>query len=255
MNHSVAILLMAGEGKRFLSATPKQYHRLAGKKIYQYTLETFLQVSSFKEIILVVDPHWHAKVSEEVASYGDARVRLVKGGSTRQESSFLALQACSLNTSYVVIHDAVRPFVSERILREHLEKVIAFGAVNTCIPSDDTIVQVKGKDQIETIPLRSEYWRGQTPQSFAYSLIVEAHKAAAGGDSTDDCRLVLERGHPVHRVLGDVANIKITTHLDLVLAEQMLRTHVSAKQGEESDLAGKKYAVVGGNGGDWECCM
>ena len=213
-----AIILMAGTGNRFGSSLPKQFHLLENKKIYLHTLETFTNSGLFDEILLVCHPDW----IEEVAS--ESYCRVVAGGTTRQESSYLGLKACSPNTRYVVIHDAVRPFVSEEILKANVEAVQLHQAVDTCIPAVDTPVISKNGKEIDTIPLRDYYWRGQTPQSFEYALILGAHETTTRKNVTDDCSLVLEMGHRVGIVQGSEENIKITTEVDLAFAQTLLIT-------------------------------
>ena len=243
-----AILLLAGKGTRFNSALPKQFHAIGGKKIYLHTLDRLHESGLFEEIILVTAPEWVDEVSRETQGYP---VRVVAGGNSRQESSYLGLLACGSQTAYVLIHDAVRPFVSQRILEENLAACKAFGAADTCIPSADTLVYSQNGKTIEAIPHRAHFLRGQTPQSFAYPLILEAHMQARakGLSATDDCALVLALGKPVHLLLGDESNIKITTDLDLYLAEQLFRRaqgRTSKKSGRS--LEGKTFAITGGTG-------
>ena len=208
-----AIILMAGTGNRFGSSLPKQFHMLDNKKIYLHTLDTFMNSGLFDEILLVSHPDW----IEEVAS--ESHCRVIAGGATRQESSYLGLKACTAHTRYVVIHDAVRPFVSKEILKSNVEAVQIQGAVDTCIPAVDTPVVSKNSKEIDVIPIRDHYWRGQTPQSFEYELILRAHEATMRKNVTDDCSLVLEMGHPVGIVQGSEENIKITTEVDLAFAQ------------------------------------
>ena len=214
-----AILLMGGSGNRLNSLLPKQFHLLKGWPVYQYALETFLQIERFEEILLVSHPNWLDKL-EHLAE--NKKVRVVAAGLTRQESSYLGLLACKKNTTHVVIHDAVRPFVSKEILYQHIEAVIKYGAVDTCIPSSDTIVHSIDGHLIDAIPPRQEYLRGQTPQSFEYDLILNAHiKAIAKGkvNASDDCQLIIEEKGRVYIIKGEERNIKITTELDLELAQ------------------------------------
>jgi ribitol-5-phosphate 2-dehydrogenase (NADP+) / D-ribitol-5-phosphate cytidylyltransferase len=250
-----AILLMGGQGRRFGSGTPKQFHRLAGKNIYLRTLERFLESGLFEELVVVCHPDWIEDVKTELLEYPDYPIKAVPGGSTRQASSYEGLAACSKETKFVVIHDAVRPFVDKELLQRHVLAVKKYGAVNTCIPSTDTIVHSKNGDAVDAIPERAEFLRAQTPQSFEYEMILAAHLRAQEAqllDSSDDCRLVMLMGKYVHIVKGDEHNIKITGEADLFLAEHLLRL----KQKPAADLAdpaqslsGKKYAVTGGTGG------
>ncbi|MBI2742764.1 MAG: 2-C-methyl-D-erythritol 4-phosphate cytidylyltransferase [Chlamydiales bacterium] len=246
-----AILLMGGKGARFKSALPKQFHALAGKKIYLHTLERFLKSSLFAEIILVCPEEWAEEVKSDLEGCTD-NIRIAVGGATRQESSYLGLLACSPQTTHVVIHDAVRPFVTEKILRENIAACQAFEAADTCTPSADTIVHSKDGQKIDEIPQRAHYLRGQTPQSFSYPLILKAHELAEkeGRAATDDCSLVLALGHPVRIVEGDESNIKITTDLDLYLAEQLFRrTSPPSEAGSaQRSLNGKLFAITGGTG-------
>jgi len=211
-----AILLMAGIGSRLGNSKPKQFHLLGSKKIYLHTLETFLTSALFQQIILVCHPDWIDEVKNEIPS--NETITVIPGGSTRQESSFLGLQGCNKAAQFVMIHDAVRPFVSHEILKRNIEAALKYRAVDTCIPSTDTIVHTESKEFIKSIPARKNYQRGQTPQTFDYQLIGEAHQKTRTTASTDDCSLVLELGHPVAIVQGSEENIKITTKIDLLLA-------------------------------------
>lgn len=240
-----AVLLMGGLGKRFGSSVPKQFLNLSGKKVYLWTLETFLSFSEFSEIILVCHPDWVETVKADIA---DPRVQVVVGASTRQASSFNGLIACKKQTTHVMIHDAVRPLVSRKIIQENINALQKHAAIDTCIVSEDTLAQA-ASSQIVSFPDRSKYFRGQTPQSFAYPLIVEAHQNAIIKDATDDCQLVFKSGHSVHMISGSKRNIKITTELDLFIAEQLLRTEtISIRKGSIS-LQQKTYAITGGTGG------
>jgi len=214
-----ALLLMGGEGRRFCSDIPKQFHLLAGKEVYRHTLDAVLSAGFFDEIVLVTHTDWVDGL--------EAGVKVAIGGNTRQESSFRGLKAFEKMPDIVLIHDAVRPFVTERILRENIAGAIEWGAVDTCIPTADTLVHAPDGQRISSIPKREEYLRGQTPQTFRMDWIVEAHeKAMADGieNASDDCRLVLRLGKPIHVVAGEERNLKITSSLDLFLAEQMITT-------------------------------
>lgn len=209
-----AILLMGGVGQRFGSEIPKQFHLLHGKKVYEYPLQTLVSTGFFDEMVIVSHPDWPLV----------SHVPVVKGGKTRQESSYLGLKALGTRPEIVLIHDAVRPFVTEKIIRENLSTAITWGAANTCMPSTDTLVYAPGKEKISAIPKREEYLRGQTPQTFRRDWILEAHeKALREGieNATDDCSLVFRLGRPIHIVQGEERNMKITSPFDLWIAEQL----------------------------------
>lgn len=243
---TTAILLMSGSGERFGSSTPKQFLNLSGKKVYLHTLDTFLSFNEFQEILLVCHQEYLEMVQSEVS---DPRIRVIEGGYTRQDSSYRGLLACNNQTTYVVIHDAARPFVSQKIIQENLTALKKHDAVDTCIPSADTIVHAKTFDTITSIPPRTEYLRGQTPQSFSYPLILEAHERASHQNHSDDCSLVLQLGKKIHIVLGSEDNIKITNELDLFLAEQLMRLKSLPPPQSTLSLKGKTFAITGGTGG------
>ena len=241
-----AILLISGNGSRFGSRIPKQFLNLSGKKIYRHALETFLAFKEFKTIILVCHKEYIEQVREEI---GEPRVQIIEGGATRQESSYRGLLACGPETSHVMIHDGARPFVSQKMIQDSLNALHSHAAVNTCIPSTDTIVHADTFLAVTSIPDRSKYLRGQTPQSFSYPLILEAHEKAKDRNVSDDCRLVLELNHPIHIIYGSENNIKITTELDLFLAEQLVHRQNKPVCTEKLSLKGKRFVITGGTGG------
>lgn len=214
-----SIILMAGRGERFGDPLPKQFHPLASIPVYLWTLERLVKSNLFEEIFLIVPP----EMVEEVQEIVGPTHQVIAGGETRQASSYAGLLACGPETEIVLIHDAVRPFVSEQILKENIDLARTFGAVDTCIPCADTLVCSPSGETIHSIPKRSDYLRGQTPQTFSYPLILDAHKKTSHIAATDDCQLVLELGHPVHIVTGCPENLKITTKIDLLLAEVLVR--------------------------------
>lgn len=224
----LGILLMAGKGERLESTLPKQYHLLGDKPVYLHTLERLLASQLFDGVLLVCEKSYLERVRSETASYGG--VRAVEGGETRQESSYLGLLAAPQETAYVLIHDAVRPFVSTQILCNNICAVRESGAVDTCICSPDTIVHAPSGRHIQSIPKRSEYLLGQTPQTFSYTLICKAHEEAqARGvtDRSDDCSLVVDLGYKIQVVDGEKENFKITTAYDLEMA-RLLQLHSGA---------------------------
>jgi 2-C-methyl-D-erythritol 4-phosphate cytidylyltransferase len=194
-----AILLAGGKSERFGRALSKLHAKLSGKRVLDHSLDTLKQSNLFDEIIVVEGP---------------------LAGETRQMSSLNGLLACS-QPDFVLIHDGARPLVTVDILKRNIDAVQTHFAVNTCIPTCDTINFVD-RGNVSSIPDRSKCYRGQTPQSFAYDLILEAHRKTKTTNSPDDCSLVLELGHKVHVVLGSERNLKITSPIDLAIAEALL---------------------------------
>lgn len=203
-----AILLAAGNGRRFNSSIPKQFHYLADKPLYRHSYDTMLDSCLFEEVIVVCHPNWVHQLD----------IPTISGGKTRQESVYLGLVAAGVDTKIIVIHDAARPFVTHKILHDNIKAAYTYGACNTCILSTDTLITTTDGRTISHIPNRNTMRRGQTPQSFQYDLIFRTHQTTNLSEATDDCTLVSDLGHPIHIVEGDEKNIKVTTELDFILA-------------------------------------
>lgn len=247
-----AIFVMGGKGLRFGASTPKQFHLLSGKPVYLYALETLQASLAFCKIIIVCPKDWIGKVSEETASFGDS-VQLVIGGSTRQQSCYLGLQEAN-PCDYILIHDAVRPLLTHEIINKNIDSVLQYKAVNTICPVSDTIVHLNQTTRfIQSIPNRSFCFQGQTPQTFAYPLIFNAHNHALQcnvNNASDDCQLVLGIGHPIYTVNGSEQNIKITNGIDLYIAEHLLRTYRPITDVDSPEkFFGKTFVITGGTGG------
>ncbi|HNU35744.1 MAG TPA: bifunctional cytidylyltransferase/SDR family oxidoreductase, partial [Methanomassiliicoccales archaeon] len=220
---------------------------------------TFEANRSIDHVVVVVNRRYLEQTRSLVKEYGLRKVRsVVPGGATRQASSFEGLKACPEGTTHVLIHDAVRPFVDDDIIDRCVSAFREHQAVDVCLASTDTIVEIDGNQDISGIPLRSTLRRGQTPQGFQHSLILKAHQLALQEgftDSTDDCNLLVRsRLAPVHTIEGSAYNIKITNPLDIFLAErifQLRRRNLSplSREGLSSYLQGKVLAVFGGSSG------
>jgi 2-C-methyl-D-erythritol 4-phosphate cytidylyltransferase len=254
-----ALLLAAGDGNRFGADIPKQFIRLAGEQILQRSLRTVAK-AEVDRIVVVAHPDWMDETRAVVESTGlDMPTSVVAGGATRNESTRNGLAALEADEEdVVVVHDAVRPLVPLEVMRRAIDPVVAglADATDAVIPSADTLVIVDGGAVVE-IPDRSRYRRGQTPQVFRYGTLAQAYAtASAVGDlsATDDCSLVLRYvpGARVLAVQGDEVNLKITTRVDLVLADRMLQMRTVSPTDEAMparDLAGNKVLVVGGTNG------
>lgn len=211
------IVLLGGIGNRFGCSIPKQFLLIHGTPLYQLTLRNLTKYH-FDEIILPTHSDWIDTVQKACSHF--PHLKVIPGGATRQESSFRAVMACSDSIDYVMIHDGVRPFISEEILQHHFDALNDYDAVDTCCPSSDTIVKSHDGNIIDSIPNRSLYYQGQTPQSFRLSLIREAHKQAQKNpalSATDDCSLIPSH-IPIKIVPGNATNLKITSPIDQQLA-------------------------------------
>lgn len=223
----VAVVLAGGSGSRMGQPIPKQYLPLAGKPVLAHTLQAFESCSAVDEVVLVVPPAWLSESREIAQSAAPCKLRaVIPGGETRQESSRLGLAAlgdCPDDT-VVLVHDAVRPFVTAAIVEECARAAAEHGAADVVVPADDTIVQGRA-GCVETIPDRNLMYRGQTPQGFRLGILRHAHELACANGlagATDDVRLVLAAGYPVRLVQGDYGNFKLTRPEDLLMAELMM---------------------------------
>ena len=225
-----AILLAGGSGDRFGAERPKQFVRLAGEQILLRSLRAIAD-AGVDSIVVVAHPDWLDETRSVIAGAGlPVPTNAVAGGRTRNESTRAGLAAIdAADADVVVVHDAVRPLVPVDVVRRSIRPVAAgrADATDTVIPSFDTLVIVDGEDVVE-IPDRGRYRRGQTPQVFRADVLRRAYTAAeAAGDlaATDDCSLVLRHvpGARILAVAGDEVNLKITTRIDLVLADRMLQ--------------------------------
>jgi 2-C-methyl-D-erythritol 4-phosphate cytidylyltransferase len=229
-NHRIgAILLIGGEGQRFQNTLPKQFHLIGDTPLYQIALQTLIASQIFDEIILVCHPDWISQIVCPETNY----IKVIPGGKTRQASSYAGILGLSSKIQITLIHDGVRPFVSNAILQENIDAAILHGAADTCIPSTDTLIRSTDEKTIESIPLRSQFFRGQTPQTFRSELILKAHqKALLSGitNASDDCQLALNLGHPIAIVQGSDMNLKITSETDLLIA-RALAASSSVKMG------------------------
>ncbi len=221
----IALIPAAGKGERMNRSLPKQFLPLEGKPILHHTLQVFVKSPSIEGIVLVVDKDMMKYVRENLllGEEFEKIEKVVEGGKSRQESVYRGLKSIK-DCEIVVIHDAVRPFLNQEILEEAIRKAREEEAVITAIPLQDTLKEV-GKKGVQRTLNRENLWKAQTPQVFKYSLILEAHEKARkeGYLGTDDASLVERLGKRVGIVVGSPLNIKITTSLDLLLAEAILK--------------------------------
>lgn len=228
---NTGIILAGGIGSRMrIKDMPKQFADVYGKPILVHTLEKFDNNVNIDEICIVCVKEYIEDVKILVRKFEIQKVNLiVEGGKTRQESVSNALDTLSKNCNeddIVVIHDSVRPLISSRIIDDNINYAKEYGAVDTVIPTSDTIVKSINNIDIDSIPVRKELYLGQTPQSFKFGLIKKAHENAKLNnieDSTDDCQLVLKMNMKVNLVEGDKMNFKITSPEDLTLLKAIVK--------------------------------
>jgi 2-C-methyl-D-erythritol 4-phosphate cytidylyltransferase len=235
-----AIVVAAGEGKRIGGKTPKPYIALHEKPIIAWTLEVLTEVPEISSIVVVTHAKWidHCR-SEIIQKMGFRKVSsVVEGGEERQDSVRLGLARA--NGDFVVIHDAVRPFITPEFVTGLIATVRKYGAVVPGIPVIDTVKEIENGFVRETLN-REELREIQTPQVFKLSTIREAHAEAhrSSFHSTDDSALVEKLGVKVKVVDGLQGNMKITTKEDLARAEQLMEKLRSPGKSKSKNESGK----------------
>lgn len=228
-----AAILAGGVGTRMQSAEkPKQFLKVGGKPIIIHTIEKFISIENFTKILVLTPEDWVDYTRDLIENYmgTDSGVLVLPGGADRNETLMCALAYIEEHykvdaDTILVTHDAVRPFVTERIIRENIEAARIYGACGTAIPATDTIVQSKDGTYMEEIPDRSCMYQQQTPQSFRVTLLKETYALLNEGERkslTDACKILVLKGVPVYMVMGDSCNIKITYPEDLLLSEVLV---------------------------------
>ena len=176
---NVAVLLAGGVGTRLGLDIPKQLLKIAGMPILEHALARLDQHDAVDEIIVMMAPGHLDAVREIVRSGGYSKVsQILEGAETRNDTTLRALGALGDRDCKVLLHDAVRPLLSARIIRECFDALDKYDAVDVAIPSADTIISVTSENTISDIPPRAALRRGQTPQAFRASVIRDAYKIA-----------------------------------------------------------------------------
>jgi len=212
-----------GRGTRAASVVPKQYMQLGGLAVLARTLRTFLEHPGVDVVQVVIADGDAAHYTAAVGELECARLLApVQGGPTRQASVHRGLEALKVHAPYrVLIHDAVRPFVTADVIARVLDALAGTPGAIAAMPSADTLKQAADDGRITATLDRAQVWRAQTPQGFRYREILAAHAAAeaAGLAATDDAAIAEWAGLPVSLVMGSEANRKLTTAEDLAMAD------------------------------------
>lgn len=232
---NIAIITAAGKGTRLKSDISKQFLNIYGKPILAHTINIFQKSSKIDEIYVSVPEDYEENCRIDIIErFSFTKVKkLVIGGKHRQESVYNALAALPSISKIVLIHDGVRPLVTNSEIEMTITKLLKDNKKDPKIrgtilaaPAKETIKKINtGKnDTIDSTIPRETVWHAQTPQTFFYRSILEAHNRAKEEDfiGTDDSSLVERMGWKVNVVRGRHENIKITTPVDLFLAELIM---------------------------------
>ena len=234
----VAVVLGGGVGQRLGAGMPKQLLTLGGKTLVERCVASFDQAPGIDEVLVVMARGYTEQVKAMLAGTGYRKVTaVIEGGVTRPESTRAALAAIAaghqgataggpLADCGVLLHDAARPLVDQRIIADCVAALRDHDAAGVAVPASDTMV-VTQNGVMHSVPPRETLFRCQTPQCFRLSVITQAHELAAADPAfapTDDCGVVLRYlpAIDVHIVPGSERNIKITYSQDLAVAEVLL---------------------------------
>jgi 2-C-methyl-D-erythritol 4-phosphate cytidylyltransferase len=227
MSSIAAILPAAGLGTRMGADTPKQFLELDGTPLVIHSVRRIASCPLVTDIFVATRADVVDSLEERIRGERVMQsVRVVRGGDSRQDSVALALQEVSNETEIVLVHDAVRPFVTREQIARVIEEARRCQAAILGIPAMDTVKEVKRASLPEDVALiigtipRERIVLAQTPQAFSTKLIKEAFARAQadGVNASDEAGLVERLGHHVHVVLGSERNIKITKPADMDLA-------------------------------------
>ena len=231
----VAAVLGGGVGRRLGAGMPKQLLTLGGKTLIEHCVAAFDQAPGIDETLVVMARGYTGQVEEMLAGSRYGKVTgVIEGGVTRPDSARAALAAIAsreVSECGVLLHDAARPLVDQRIIADCVAALQVHDAAGVAVPASDTMV-VTGHGVMQSMPRRETLHRCQTPQCFRLSVLSRAHELAAadpGFSPTDDCGVVMRYlpGVPVHIVPGSERNIKVTYPQDLAVAEALLKSGLS----------------------------
>ncbi|AHG85692.1 2-C-methyl-D-erythritol 4-phosphate cytidylyltransferase [Bibersteinia trehalosi] len=227
-------ILAGGKGTRMgITDLPKQFLELGKKPIIIHTIEKFMLIPEFKKVVLGIHPDWVIYMEDLVDKYLSIykdRIVITAGGEDRNstiENVIRAIeQIAPINDEDIIVtHDAVRPFLTLRIIEDNIRLAQQCDAVDTVVEAIDTIVESLDNTTITSIPERKYYYQGQTPQSFKMKDFLTQYQALSVEQKellTDACKIFVINGRKVALAKGEYSNIKVTTITDLKIARSML---------------------------------
>ena len=226
-------IVAGGIGSRMnISNVPKQFMTLGNKPIIIHTLEKFILCERIDYIYIGVHPSWTIYMSDLLIKYklDKENIFIVPGGDTRNNTIINIINAAEEKfgddeNHIIVTHDAVRPFVTIKMIQDNIDAALKHGACDTVAPAVDTIVESKGGEVISSIPDRNYLYQGQTPQSFNMKKLKNIYNSLSNEEKsllTDACKIFLLRNESVYLVKGESSNIKITTVGDYKVAQAMV---------------------------------
>lgn len=226
-------ILAGGKGTRMgKTDLPKQFLMLGTKPIIVHTIEQFALCEEVDQIVVAVPQAWLSYTEDIVKKYlsNMDNVHITAGGTDRNGSvmnvcAYIEQNYGITDEDILVTHDAVRPFVTDRIIKDNIKHTKEHDAVDTVIPATDTIVESKDGIVISDIPNRNYMYQGQTPQSFKIIKLLDVYSKLTDEEKeilTDACKIFTIKGLDVGVVSGEPYNMKITNQFDYKLARFMV---------------------------------
>ena len=224
----IVIIPSGGKGQRVGESLPKQYIKINGKELLYYTLKVFQDSPEIDEIVLAAQCEYFPLIENLAESNSLTKlINIVEGGSTRQESVYKGLLSLKpVNNPTIIVHDAVRPFLTFSILSEGIRTAEKEGAAVTAIPATDTLLS--GHNYVSEYLNRTGIFYVQTPQIFKYDIIKYSFDKAQkeGFEGTDESMIVKNAGYKIKIINGSPLNMKITTKDDFEIADNILSKSV-----------------------------
>ena len=230
---NIAVIFAGGVGRRMhTQSRPKQFLEYQGKPIIIYTLELFDNHPLIDAIVVACVEEWIPFLQKMLKKFEITKVKkIVPGGATGQDSIYNGLIAANSiaasNNAIVLIHDGVRPLITEQTITDNISMVEKEGSCITCIQASETFIVNQPDGGLE-IPSRKDSLIARAPQSFYLKDILQAHEQArAEGkhDFIDSCTMMHHYGHSLSQVIGPIENIKITTPTDYFVFKAMVEVH------------------------------
>lgn len=232
MGKNIAIIFAGGSGARMGSGIPKQFIEVNGKPIIIHTLDVFEEHLNVDEIYVACKEEYIGKLQKYVSRFMITKVvKIVPGGITGQDSIYNALLAAKENNtedSIVMIHDGVRPCITQELVDDNLESVAEYGSAVTCTALYETPVVSRDGAVVDDVPSRSLYYTAQAPQSFYLGEVLDAHARMREENPgykgvVDTCTMMKMLGKEVRLIDGPRGNIKVTTPEDLYIFRAMIK--------------------------------
>ncbi|GAB1358723.1 hypothetical protein MASR1M31_05020 [Porphyromonadaceae bacterium] len=225
----IGVLLFGGIGTRVGAILPKQFIEVCGKTILEHTIEKFEQHPKIDKIVIVSNSNYIDLVYEYINKNKWNKISsVVPGGKERSDSSIAAINACLSieNDAHILIHDGIRPLVTNKIISDVAEALQYHNSVNVVFPVRETIIEVRN-NILYNVPDRSTLYTGQSPQGFRLSTLVNAYKEAIKDPyfkATDDCGVVMKYlpNEVTSTIIGDENNLKFTYESDLLIIQHLL---------------------------------